>query len=148
MNSIQLFSIIKFITALISLPLLIANKDLVYILLALNILQATILSLYKKYILNGIIGLILVYWSFRLPKYQHIYVLIYVLWNIYFSNYVLDDNKNNSGMITSIAMNIIPLFVYVLIDKNKLWNFSVSRLILILFYSLHLIDLRSCHSAL
>ena len=146
MNGIHYFSIIKFITALISLPLLITNKSLIYILLALNISEATFFSFYKKHILNGIIGLCLIYWSFILPKYQNAYVLLYVIWNIYFSNIVLDDNKKNNGILTSTAINLIPLLLYVLINKDKLWHFSISRLVLILFYSLHLIDLRSCHS--
>jgi hypothetical protein len=149
MNGIQYFSIIKFITALISIPLLIANKNLVYILLALNISEATFFSFYKKHILNGILGLILIYWSLVLPKYQDVYVLLYVIWNIYFSNNVLDDNDDNTkhnGVLTSAAMNLIPLVLYVLITKDKLWHFSISRLVLILFYSLHLIDSRSCHS--
>ena len=146
MNSIHYFSILKFITALISLPLLIFNKNLVYILLALNISEASLFSFYKNFTLNGLVGLFLIYWSLILPKYQDFFIITYILWNIYFSNKVLDNNKNNSGIVTSSAINIIPLFVYIFMNKDKLWYFSISRLILILFYSLHLIDKKSCHS--
>ena len=143
MNSIHYFSILKFITALISLPLLIFNKNLVYILLALNISEASLFSFYKNFTLNGLVGLFLIYWSLILPKYQDFFIITYILWNIYFSNKVLDNNKNNSGIVTSSAINIIPLFVYIFMNKDKLWYFSISRLILILFYSLHLIDKKS-----
>lgn len=153
-----LFNIFKLFIIVITLPILLLKKEWTFYILAINVCVATIFAISRKFWINGMIGIWLTGLSLYLNTHrkQHYiipFVFAYVVWNIYFTENVLDTKLNHHGILTSLSMNLIPLVVFMmLIGLNVsifecLWYFLFVRCILILFYYIHLLDSQSCHSS-
>lgn len=154
----MLFNVLKLGMIIISIPLLLLKKEWMFYILAINVCVATIFAISRKFWINGMIGIWLTGLSLYLNTHrkQHYiipFVFAYVVWNIYFTEKVLDTKLNNHGIATSMIMNLLPLVVFMILIVIKtpilesLWNFMFLRCILILFYYVHILDIKSCHSS-
>lgn len=156
---LELFNLLKLAIVFASLPLLMFQKQWLFYILAINIGIASIFALYRRFWINGFIGGLLMIYSLYIqiqltPLTTISFVLLYVLWNIYFTERVLESKLNNHGIFTSISMNMIPLIVFgfsMYLNHSlfqSLWYFTLIRCVLILFYYIHLLDTHSCHATL
>jgi len=154
-----LFNVLKLFIIVITLPILLLKKEWTFYILAINVFVATLFSISRKFWINGLIGILFTGLPFYLNNHRTFsyiipFVIGYVVWNIYFTEKVLESKLNHHGILTSMSMNFIPLSVFIILIGLKvsvfecLWYFLFVRCILILFYYIHLLDIHSCHYTL
>lgn len=152
------FNIIKLLVVAISIPVLLVKKQWVYYILAINIAVAAILACVRGFWINGLVGIGLTFFTLMyLSRRQYVtttvlFMLAYLLWNVYFTEKVMNTNGNHYGMLTSVAMNIVPFIIFIILllahrdMYTCIWYFVLIRLIVILFCYIHLADQTSCHA--
>jgi hypothetical protein len=152
------FTVVKFLVLMISLPLMIFKKDWLFYILGVNIFIAAVLSLVTKYWINAFVGFVLTIGSIMyLDKNVTIpvgtaFIVLYCVWNIYFSEIVMEMKHKHCGILTTCSMNLIPFLIFLMVvyhgsnAYNGICFFVLTRIIILIFYYIHLADSKSCHA--